>query len=103
MVCLDIVAAISLFDRRPFLRPDLSLTVRRAQPRSRLAVALAVRQAVLPPGHALTAASTTRGLRGAGWRRAMSGGTWSWTGPWMRHAEAPHHLVSGRARWPGTL
>jgi len=81
--CLDIVTAVSLFDRAPFLRPDLSVMVRRAQPRSRLAVALVVRQATLSPGHALTAASTARGLRGWERRRAMDGGTRSGTGPWL--------------------
>src|SRR5262249_42911802 len=78
---LDIVAAVSLFDRMPFLRPDLSVRVRRAQPRSRLAVALLVPQVLLSPGHALTAASTARGLWGAGRRRAMGGGTWTLAGP----------------------
>src|SRR2546421_3696928 len=73
VVCHDIVAAVSLFDRRPFLCPDLSSMARCAQPRSRLAVVLAVRQAMPLPGHALTAASTTRGLRGSGRRRAMGG------------------------------
>jgi len=47
-----------------------------------------------------------RARREAGWSGrlvAVNGKTWSWTGPWVQHAGAPHHLVSGRARWPDTL
>ena len=46
---------------RPFLRPDLQLPSRRAEGRSRLAVALALPRALMPPGHALTSPSTARG------------------------------------------
>src|ERR1700736_4789744 len=41
--CVD--GVVSLFDREPFLRPDLAVsTSRRAQPPSRLAVAVTARQ-----------------------------------------------------------
>src|SRR5215475_8013397 len=54
---------------RPFLRPDLRLQTRRAQGRSRLAVAQALPLASMLPGHALTAPSTARGLRCTGRHR----------------------------------
>jgi hypothetical protein len=49
---------VSLFDRRPFLRPDLPMPGRQAETPSRLAVAPAATPAAASPGHALTAAST---------------------------------------------
>src|SRR6516164_8699975 len=48
---------VSLFDPRPFLRPDLPPPGRRAQTPSRLAAVPAALHARLSPGHALTAAS----------------------------------------------
>ena len=53
-----------LCSTEPFLRPDHDLPGRRAQPRSRLAVAVRVRLALLLPGRALTVASTARGWEG---------------------------------------
>jgi hypothetical protein len=51
---------------RPFLRPDLCVPRRRAQGRSRLAVALALPGALPLPGHALTGPSTARALSWSG-------------------------------------
>src|SRR5205814_9528714 len=51
---------------RPFLRPDLRAKARRAQGRSRLAVAMTLRLALVFPGHALTGLSTARGSSRSG-------------------------------------
>ena len=52
---------VSLFDLEPFLRPDPRVSrMRRAQLRSRLAVAVSSPQTPLLTGHALTAASTAQ-------------------------------------------
>jgi len=54
-----------------FSVPTAIQPLRRAQPPSRLAVTVRVLLAPLSPGHALTAASTARGLEGRGdWSRA---------------------------------
>jgi len=86
-----------------FFVPTACRSQRRAQPRSRLAVAARAPQAPLLPGHALTAASPARGLRVGALGRDMGGETWSWTGPWMTNAATPHHLVYGPGQPPGTL
>jgi len=64
-----------LFDRARFFVPTSILRERRAQPRSRLAVAALVQQAAALPGHALTAASPARGWRVETIGREMSGET----------------------------
>jgi hypothetical protein len=61
--------SVSLFDRRPFLRPDLPAPARRrAQTPSRLAVAQPSPHVPASAGHALTAASTA-----SCWRRSDKG------------------------------
>jgi hypothetical protein len=58
-----------------FSVPTVILQERRAQPRSRLAVAAWERHAPRLPGHALTAASPARGWMVGAMRRAMNGMT----------------------------
>ena len=67
---------VSFFVRpRRFFVPTSGVVERRAQPRSRLGVAARVPQDPLLPGHALTAASTARGLRVGALGRDMGGET----------------------------
>jgi len=76
---------------------------RRAQPRSRLAGTARARQTASYPGHALTAASPALRLMDGTIGRAIDDETWSWTGPWMTHAEntASPCIRSGtKARYP---
>src|SRR5262245_9161612 len=58
-----VVLGVSLFDRGPFLRPDLGFVTRRAQTRSRLAVGFAGGHRRRRRAAALTASSTARGSK----------------------------------------
>src|ERR1051326_2229531 len=77
--------SVSLFDWWPFLRPDLRIDRRRAQPPSGLAAGHRRRRRAAT----LTVASTAPGWRGLGRERERSDGrTWTGTGPWLQNAES---------------
>src|SRR5205823_14699794 len=88
-------STVSLFDRAPFLRPDLVLRGRRAQPRSRLAAGHRRRRRAA----ALRAASTAPPLAGSGWPSGGGQRVSLERGPWRR---ASAGLASPYIRSSGT-
>src|SRR5690349_19206032 len=91
--------SVSLFDWWPFLRPDLRIDRRRAQPPSRLAAGHRRRRRAAT----LTVASTAPGWRGLGRERERATiGREPGLGRDGRMRKAPHHLVSGPGPKPGT-